>query len=305
MAEMTAGQETAATPAERERSVREVGAAPPFVRPGLARGVLRDPSSLTGLVIVSAFALVALLAPVLAPSDPLAITDVGRQGPSLAHPLGTDALGRDFLSRLMHGARLSLGSAAIAAVLVMTLGVLFGTIAGYFGGLVDAVTMRLVDVVLAFPGLILALAVAGLFRPGLLTVMLGLVSVWWVGYARIIRGLVLAVREREFIESARALGAGHLRIIGRHVLPHVLPPVIVLITLEMGSLILAISGLNFLGLGAQPPTPEWGAMLNEGRGYFFSDFRMIVAPGAAITLAVLGFNLLGDGIRDVLDPKLR
>lgn len=289
----------------RSRSVAEREPTATDIRPGLVRGLLRDPSALTGLVIVGTCGLVALLAPTLAPHDPLEIVGPGRQGPSLTYPLGTDALGRDFLSRLLFGARLSLGSAFLAAVLVMTLGVLFGTVAGYAGGLVDAVVMRLVDVILAFPGLILALAIAGLFRPGLLTVMLGLVSVWWVGYARIIRGLVLSVREREFIEGARALGAGHLRVVVRHVLPHVLPPVIVLITLEMGSLVLAISGLNFLGLGAQPPTPEWGAMLNEGRGYFMSDFRMIVAPGMAITIAVLGFNLLGDGLRDVLDPRSR
>ncbi|MDP8930976.1 MAG: ABC transporter permease [Actinomycetota bacterium] len=269
------------------------------------RDLLRDPTSVAGLVIISIFVLAAVLAPLVSPYDPLEIAGAGRQGPSRAHPLGTDALGRDFLSRLVHGARLSLGSAFVAAVLVMTVGVVFGTIAGYYGGLLDGIIMRVVDVVLAFPGFILALAIAGLFRPGLLTVMIGLVTVWWVGYARIIRSLVLAVRERDFIEGARSLGAGDLRIIVRHVLPHVLPPVIVLITLEMGGLVLAISGLNFLGLGAQPPTPEWGAMLNEGRGYFFSDPRMIFAPGIAITLAVLGFNLVGDGLRDVLDPKLR
>lgn len=305
MAGVTTGHEsTQRSGDERQCSVVE-SETPGLVRPGRWRGLLRDPSALTGLAIVALFAGVAVLAPWLAPHDPLEIVGPGRQGPSGEHLLGTDAIGRDFLSRLMHGARLSLGASSLAAVLVMTAGVLFGTIAGYYGGLTDAVIMRLVDVILAFPGILLALAIAGLFRPGLLTVMVGLVSVWWVSYARIIRGLVLSVRERDFIKSARALGAGDLRIISRHVLPHVLPPVVVLITIEMGSLVLAIAGLNFLGLGAQPPTPEWGAMLNEGRGYFTSDFRMIVAPGTAITLVVLGFNLLGDGLRDVLDPKTR
>lgn len=274
-------------------------------RPGAWRRLLRDPSALIGLTLVIVFAGMAVLAPWLAPHEPLDIVGMPRQGPSADHPLGTDAIGRDFLSRLIHGARLSLGSATIAAVLVMTFGVLFGLLAGYYGGLVDALIMRVVDVILAFPGIILALAIAGLFRPGLLTVMVGLVTVWWVGYARIIRGMVLSVRERDYVTGARALGAGDVRIILRHVLPHVVPPVIVLITIEMGSLVLAIAGLNFLGLGAQPPTPEWGAMLNEGRGYFTSDFRMIVAPGTAITLVVLGFNLLGDGLRDVIDPKTR
>lgn len=269
------------------------------------RAILEDRTAMLGLAIVLLFMLGAVAAPLLSPHDPLAISGSRLEGPSLSHPLGTDALGRDFLSRLLHGARLSLGSAILAAVLVMTIGLLGGTLAGFYSGLFDTVLMRVVDVILAFPGLILALAIAGLFRPGILPIMLGLVSVWWVRYARIIRGLVLAVREREFIDSARSLGAGDLHIITRHVLPHVVSPLIVLITLEMGSLVLAISGLNFLGLGAQPPTPEWGAMLNEGRTYFLSAPRMVLVPGAAITLAVLGFNLVGDAIRDMLDPKLR
>lgn len=295
------------SPPERDRSATERESTPAVVRPapGVLGRLLRDPSAVTGLAIVTVCGLVAVLAPWLAPYDPLEIAGPGRQGPSAEHLLGTDALGRDFLSRLAHGARLSLGSAFVAAVLVLILGVVFGGIAGYYGGILDAVIMRVVDVILAFPGLILALAVAGLFTPGLMTVMVALVTVWWVSYARILRGLVLSVREREFIKSARVLGAGNARIMLRHILPHVVPPIIVLITLEMGSLVLAISGLNFLGVGAQPPTPEWGAMLNEGRGYFRSDFRMIVAPGTAITIAVLGFNLLGDGLRDVLDPKTR
>ncbi|MDP8929897.1 MAG: ABC transporter permease [Actinomycetota bacterium] len=269
------------------------------------RVILEDRVAMLGLAIVLLFMIAAVAAPLLSPHDPLAISGDRLEGPSLSHPLGTDALGRDFLSRLLHGARLSLGSAVLAAVLVMTIGLLGGTLAGFYGGLFDTVLMRVVDVILAFPGLILALAIAGLFRPGILPIMLGLVSVWWVRYARIIRGLVLAIREREFIASARSLGAGDLRIITRHVLPHVVSPLIVLITLEMGTLVLAISGLNFLGLGAQPPTPEWGAMLNEGRTYFLSAPRMVLVPGVAITLAVLGFNLVGDGIRDMLDPKLR
>jgi peptide/nickel transport system permease protein len=205
----------------------------------------------------------------------------------------------------MFGARLSLGAAFLVAGLVTTLGVVVGTIAGFYRGIADALIMGVVDVILAFPALVLALAIAGLLTPGILTVALALVSVWWVSYARIIRGLVVSIREREFVAGARALGAGSAFIIRRHILPHVLAPVIVLVTLEMGSLILAISALNFLGLGAQPPTPEWGAMLNEGRAYFFSAPQLMLLPGAAITLVVLGFNLLGDGIRDALDPKLR
>lgn len=163
--------------------------------------------------------------------------------------------------------------------------------------------MRLVDVVLAVPSLVLALAVAGLFEPSLLAVMLALVTVWWAGYARIIRGLVLSVREEPYIESARSVGAGEWRVVIRHVLPGVVSTVVVLATLEIGQLLLVISGLSFLGLGSPPPTREWGAMLNDGRVYFLSDPHVVLVPGIAISLAVLGFNLLGDGIRDVLDPR--
>lgn len=273
--------------------------------PGLIRKVLGDRTACLGLVIVTLFVGMALGAPVLAPHDPLAVTETRLAGPSWDHPLGTDALGRDLLSRLMFGSQLSLGVAFLAAALVTTLGVVLGTIGGFYRGTADTLIMVVVDVILAFPGLILALTIAGLFTPGILPVMVGLVMVWWVSYARIIRGMVIAIREREFVEGTRALGAGQLRIIRSHILPHVVPPVIVLVTLEMGSLVLAISGLSFLGLGAQPPEPEWGAMLNAGRRYFFSHPRLVLVPGAAISLVVLGFNLLGDGIRDSLDPRLK
>lgn len=270
----------------------------------LFRRLVSDRTACLGLVIISGVVAVALSAPLLAPYDPLEITGRGLEGPSRSHWLGTDGVGRDLLSRIIFGARLSLGSACVAGVLVLTIGLFVGALSGYVGGLLDTVLMRLVDVILAFPGLILALAISGLMEPSLLAVLLGLVSIWWVGYARVIRGLVLAVKEREFIEAARSAGAGNVRIVVRHILPHVFPPLIVLLTLEIGSLILAISGLNFLGIGAQPPTPEWGAMLAEGRKYFFSHPRIIVAPGVAISLTVLGLNLLGDGLRDVLDPRL-
>lgn len=177
---------------------------------------------MAGLVILAAVLALALAAPALAPHDPVAITGRRLEPPSAPHPLGTDGLGRDLLSRLMFGARLSLGSALLAGTIVMTLGVLLGTLSGYYGGLLDTVLMRVVDVVLAFPGLILALAIAGLFEPSLVAVLLGLVSIWWVSYARIVRGLVLAVRERGFVEAARAAGAGDLRIVARHILPNVL-----------------------------------------------------------------------------------
>ena len=271
----------------------------------LLRRLVRDSTARVGLVIVAVCLALAVAGPVLAPDDPLGVTTERLRRPgSEGHLLGTDGLGRDLLSRILHGARLSLGSATLAAVLVSLIGLVVGTVAGYLGGSVDTVLMRLVDVVLAVPGLVLALAVAGLFEPSLMAVMLALVTVWWAGYARIVRGLVLSLREQPYVESARSVGAGEGRIIARHVLPGVVSSVVVLATLEIGQLLLVISGLSFLGLGSPPPTPEWGAMLNDGRVYFLSDPHVVLVPGIAISLAVLGFNLLGDGIRDVLDPRL-
>ncbi|HET9443153.1 MAG TPA: ABC transporter permease, partial [Acidimicrobiales bacterium] len=254
--------------------------------------VLANGNCRLGGAILLAFVVAAALAPLLAPQDPLLITGERLRSPSGAHLLGTDGLGRDILSRVLFGARASLSYAAVAALLVMTIGALVGTVAGYFGGLVDTVLMRLVDIILALPGLVLSLAIAGLFEPSLTAVLFGLVSVWWVGYARIVRSLVLSVRERDYVDAARALGSGSFRLIARHIVPNVAPSVLVLVTLRMGRLILAISGLSFLGLGAQPPTAEWGAMLNESRPYFPSYPHLMLAPGMAISLVVVGLNLL-------------
>ena len=270
----------------------------------ILRRLRADPAACVGLAIVGALVILAALGPALAPFDPLAISNDRLQGPGLRHLLGTDGLGRDLLSRLLHGARLSLGSTILASGLVTFIGTAVGTISGFAGGLVDKVCMRLVDVVLTVPALILALGVTALFEPSLLAVMLGLVTILWAGYARIVRGLVLAVRERPFVEAARSAGAGRLRVVFCHVLPNTISPVVVLATVEIGQLLLAISTLTFLGLGAPPPTPEWGAMLNDGRTYFLSDPHVALLPGAAISLAVLGFNLVGDGVHDALDPRL-
>ena len=268
------------------------------------RRLRSDPAACAGMGLVAVFLALAVLGPTLAPHDPLEVTVDRLQGPNADHLLGTDGLGRDMLSRLLHGARLSLGSAVLASFLVTAIGVVVGTVSGFAGGIVDKLCMRLVDVVLTIPGLILALAVTGLFEPSLRAVMLGLVTIVWAGYARIVRGLVLAIKERPFVEAARAAGAGPRRVVIRHVLPNMISPVIVLATVEIGQLLLAISTLTFLGLGAPPPTPEWGAMLNDGRTYFLSDPHVVVIPGVAISLAVLGFNLVGDGVRDALDPHL-
>lgn len=278
--------------------------APAVSSVGIVRKLVSDPAARVGLALVVVFLAMAVFGPTIAPHDPLEVTVDRLQGPSFRHLLGTDGLGRDILSRLLAGARLSLGTALSASLLVVVIGMVLGTLAGYHGGLLDRLVMRAVDVVLAVPGLALALAVTGLFRQSLTAVMLGLVTIWWAGYARVVRGLVLAVRERPFIEAARSTGATHGRVMLRHALPSMVSPVIVLATLEIGQLILAVSGLTFLGLGAPPPTPEWGAMLNESRTYFLSDPHVVLIPGLTISLAVLGFNLLGDGIRDALDPRL-
>lgn len=269
----------------------------------LLRRVLADRTARVALFIIALFAAMAILAPVIAPHDPTLIVDAPLQDPTWEHLLGTDGLGRDMLSRVMFGARLTLGMAATAALIVLVIGAVVGLCSGYFGGFVDTLLMRLVDMVLAFPGLLAALAIAGMLRPSLTAVLVGLVSVWWAGYARIVRGMVLSIRERPFVEAAHVLGAHHGRILLRHILPHVLPPTIVLITIDLGSLILAFAGLSFLGLGAQPPAPEWGAMLNEARTYFFSAPRVMLIPGAGIATAVFAFNLLGDGLRDAVDPR--
>jgi peptide/nickel transport system permease protein len=193
--------------------------------------------------------------------------------------------------------------AALATVTIVAVAITIGCLAGYLGGWFDALTMRLADVVLAFPGLILALAIVGTLGIGMFNVILSIALVSWAGYARLVRGLVLEVREEPYVEAALAIGASRPRIVLKHIIPNVISPVIVLVSLEMGSLILAIAGLNFLGLGAQPPTAEWGAMLNQGRLFFQSEPQLMIYPGVMIGLSVLGFNLLGDGLRDILDPR--
>ena len=271
------------------------------VRP--LRRLLRDPSAVVGLVLIVAFIFLALLSALLG-LDPLT-TNVSNklEPPSVKHLLGTDHLGRDNFVRLAHGARWSLGSAGLATLTVVAIGVTLGAIAGYAGGMLDTIIMRVVDVFMAFPGLLLALAIVGILGPGLEKALLALIAIGWVDYARVVRGIVLGLREREFTLAARAIGASDTRIIFRHLLPNALPTVIVLATLEIGQVILAFAGLGFLGLGAVPPTPEWGAMINEARSYLFNAPQQTLYPGAAILLAVLGFNLLGDGLRDALDPK--
>lgn len=291
---------------KREASEDSSVRIPTTAIPGLLRRLMRDRTAIAGLVIVVVLFGLAILAPLIAPHNPATQYSAERLGaPSLNFPLGTDHLGRCLLSRLLFGSRLSLASAGLASLLILAIGISVGALAGYAGGWVDTVIMRVVDLILGFPLLVLALAITGMIGIGMTSVLVGIVSVWWASYARIVRGLVLSLRERPFIEAARAVGVTPVRIITRHVLPNIIAPVIVLATLEIGGLILAISGLNFLGLGVQPPTPEWGAMLNDGRPFLRSAPQLMIYPGLIISMCVLGFNLLGDGLRDALDPRLK
>jgi peptide/nickel transport system permease protein len=257
-----------------------------------------------GLAIVLFAVLVAAIGPALTPYDPASQTLSERlEPPSLSHPFGLDELGRDILARLVAGARISL-AVGLAVVSVSSLiGMALGSIAGYFGGFVDDAISRVVDVLMAFPGILLAIALVAVLGPSLTNVILALCVIGWVGYARLVRGQALRARELEYVQAARALGAGWARIVLRHVLPTAFPAVIVQATLGMAGAILAEASLSFLGLGVQPPTPSWGTMLDAGRSHLFDAPHLTLFPGLAIATLVLGFNFLGDGLRDRLDPK--
>jgi len=265
-----------------------------------------DKLALTGIIIILILAFIAIFAPYLSLYDPLEVNMANRlQMPSEEHPLGTDQLGRDLLSRIIYATYVSITAAALATLMIITFGVTIGAIAGYFGGIVDQAIMRIVDVLLAFPSLILTIAIAGILGPSLMNLIIAMTATGWVGYSRIIRGSVLSIKEKEFVEAARALGFGNLYIIARHIIPNVISPVIVIATIDMGHIILSITGLSFLGLGAQPPTPEWGTMLNEGKSFMTTAPHLMIFPGLMIMITVLAFNFLGDGLRDALDPRLR
>jgi peptide/nickel transport system permease protein len=259
-----------------------------------------------GLVLIVVFSLSALLASVLAPANPLDQKLSQRlKPPSPAHWLGTDQLGRDVLSRLLFGARISLTVGLVVVGTAGTFGTLVGLVAGYTGGLVDEALMRVTDVFLAFPALILAMAIAGALGPSLNNAMIAIAVVTWPVYARLVRGQVLSLREREFVEAARGLGASTLRILWRHILPNTLAPILVQASFDMGGAILSAAGLSFIGFGTQPPTPEWGVMISDGRKYVSTQSWLSLFPGLAILLTVAAFNLIGDGLRDSLDPRLR
>ena len=262
--------------------------------------MIRVGSFIVGLAIVA-----ALAGPVLWPHDPSAQELARRlEAPSLAHPLGLDELGRDILARLLQGARISLIVGLAVVSVSSTVGMLFGSIAGYFGGRVDDVISRVIDILMAFPGILLAIALVAVLGPSLANVVLALSIIGWVGYARLVRGQALRAREFEFVHAARASGAGAARIVVRHILPTAIPAVVVQATLGMAGAIIAEAALSFLGLGVQPPTPSWGTMLDAGRAHLFDAPHLTIFPGLAIATLVLGFNFLGDGLRDRVDPKM-
>jgi len=260
-----------------------------------------------GLVMVCVFVLFATLAPWLAPQDPAHIDLPARLArPSLSHWMGTDELGRDVLSRVIYGARISMmvGTCVVAASLL--LGLIFGCIAGYYGGRIDRIfNVVIMNAFLSFPGILLAIAFVAFLGPGLWNLILALSLGGWVGYARLVRAQVLATREREFVEAARALGASDWRVITRHILPNMIQPVIVQAAIGMAGAMLAEATMSFLGLGVPPPVPSWGSMLNDGRTHLFDAPHVVLFPAATVMLAVLAFNFIGDALRDYLDPRAR
>ena len=269
------------------------------------RRLLRNPGALVGLVILAALLLGALLLPPLLGSPLLQDLGARLSAPSAAHPLGTDQLGRDVLSRTMNGARLSLGLGVSVMLASLLIGSVVGLLAGLLRGWWDEGLMRLTDIFLAFPSLILAMAISAALGPNLVNVMIAVALVSWPTYARLIRAQVLALREREFVDAARALGGSPARVALRHLLPNSVAPLLVQASFDVGSAILTAAGLGFIGFGAQPPTPEWGAMVSETRNYISQAPWASSAPAVAILLTVLAFNLIGDGLRDVLDPRGR
>lgn len=272
-----------------------------------ARGRRRPPATVVlALLLVGALGGCALFAPWIVPHDPAEIAlDLKLLGPSLEHPLGTDHLGRDTLARLVHGARTSLGSVAVILALVLAFGVGVGSVAGSVGGRVDAALMRFCDVFLTVPTFILAMFMIGALGTGMVNVVLAVALSHWAWYARMVRALILSLKHRDYVLAARVAGTGRVMVVVRHMLPAVLAQLTILATLDIGHMMLHVSGLSFLGLGVTPPTPEWGVMINDARPYIWTRPMLIVWPGMMIFLTVMAFNRLGDALRDALDPALR
>jgi len=260
--------------------------------------------AMVGAAIILMWGIVAIAAPLIAPYDALAQKIEDRlSAPSVQHLFGTDELGRDVFSRVVYGAQISLPVGLLVVVFAMLMGALVGALAGYIGGVFDLLIMRLADITLAFPSIVLALAIASVLGPSLKNALIAMILVWWPEYARLMRGQVLSVRNDEYVVAARVLGARDGRILLRHIIPNTLAPIIVKASLDAGSAILTIAALSFIGLGAVPPTPEWGAMISMGRFKFY-QWWLTTFPGLAVLSVVLGFNFLGDGVRDAFDPRM-
>jgi len=271
-------------------------------KPGTIGSAWSQPLALTGIALAGAWILVAIFVPLIAPYDPLAQTSNLFAEPSTAHLFGTDELGRDVLSRVLWGSRLSIPLAVFLVAMAVLIGSVIGALAGYFGGWVDEVVMRATDLVFAFPTIILAMAVTAALGPSLRNAVLAVLVVFWPSYARVVRGLVMSLGQSDYVSATRLLGASSRRALVVDVLPNVAGPVLVLATLDLGNAVLLLAGLSFLGLGSQPPTPEWGSMVNTGTQYF-QRWWMGTFPGFAILSVVLAFNFLGDSLRDALDPR--
>jgi peptide/nickel transport system permease protein len=265
----------------------------------------RNPIGIVGAIIVLTTIFIAIFAPLIAPYDPAAQGSIRLLSPSREHLMGTDELGRDTFSRIVYGARVSLQVGIISVIIALAIGGFLGLLSGYFGGRTDTWTMRLVDIMFAFPGIVLAIVIAGLLGPSRRNAMIAIGVIYAPAFARVVRGTVLSVKGEAYIEAARVLGSSNWRMVRQHVLPNIMAPMIVLTTVYLSSAILSEAALSFLGLGTQPPEPTWGGMLNIARTYMEISPWMAIFPGLAIAILVLGFNFLGDGLRDILDPRLR
>jgi peptide/nickel transport system permease protein len=274
-------------------------------RRNLNRFLVKNRLNLVGVIIVLGFLFLAAFGPMLAPYDPNAqdITNSKLLAPSWDHPMGTDELGRDVLSRIMAGTRISLRVAVVVLFFAVVTGTIIGAISGFMGGMVDEILMRFTDMFLAFPAFVLAIAIAASLGKSLNNTMIALSTVFWPWYARLVRAQVLSIKQRDFVDAARSIGLSPSRLLMRHILPNAISVVIIQVTLDVGYAVLATSSLSFIGLGAQPPLPEWGTMMSTARNYFRDAWWYITFPGIALTLTVFAFNVLGDGLQDALDPR--
>ncbi|MFJ5716327.1 ABC transporter permease [Neobacillus novalis] len=272
----------------------------------MARRLFSSPLTLIGLFIVLMIIVLTIFAPWISPKDPLEV-NLGQKllPPSSEHWFGTDEVGRDIFSRIIYGTRISLKIGLLVVVIAFPVGTVLGAIAGFVGGVVDQIIMRITDIFLSFPGIILAMSIAAALGPSIENVLLALAITWWPWYTRIVRSSVLSIKNAEFVESARVIGANPIRVLFKEIIPNSIAPASIQASLDLGFVILAAAGLSFIGLGAQPPSPEWGAMLSSSREILRDAWWAATFPGLAILVTVLGFNLLGDGLRDLLDPKNR